>query len=167
MPKKQRKYNPNKLRDRVYPFTYEIRVWSGTTDEGKLKDCYGFAFPVTDTLLKADKYAFDLAITIWARMTLGMMPESPIETSELLETILPPESIDLIDQIRSALKTPCYGQLVRLPYLAFPGEKMAEYGTVNDGRFKEKNAIDCAKATIQRLSAQTAQNDRIENRNFE
>lgn len=153
MPKK-RKYNPNKLRDRAYNFTFEIRIWSGATDEGKLEDCYGFCFPVTTTLLKADKYAFDFGITIWARLTLGLSPEFPaVETSNMLETILPMETIDLIDQIRESLQTPCYGQLVRLPSIAYPGEKMAEYGTVNDGRFKEKNAVESATATIQRLSA--------------
>ncbi len=153
MPKQKRKYNPRKLHDRAYNFTYEIRVWSGATDEGKLDDCYGFAFPVTNTLLKADKYAFDLAITIWARLTLGMMETEAIETSQILEEILPAESIEIIDQIRASLKPPCYGQLVRFPCLAYPGEKRAEYGTVNDGRFKERNAVDCAMATIQRLSA--------------
>lgn len=154
MPKQKRKYNPRKLHDRAYNFTYEIRVWSGTTDAGKLKECYGFAFSTKDTLPKANAYAFNVSTTIWARLTLGMLLNVPAESSGLLEEILPAESVEVIEAIRASLKAPCYGQLVRLSSLASPQEEiMAQYGTENDGRFEVIESTDCAKAAIERLSA--------------
>lgn len=154
MPKKQRKYNPHKLKTKTYPFSYEIRIWSGTTTEGKIKDAYGFTFPVVGTLTEADKYAFDLSVTIWGRLTLGMVPKDATESAELLEAILPAESIEIIDRIRENLQPPCYGQLVRLSNLVRNDEEIrAQFGTVNDGNWQIIETIDCAKATIQRLSA--------------
>lgn len=154
MPNKARKkYNPNKLKDKVQTFVYELRVWSKSTDAGPIEESHAFAFPVENTRIKADKYAFDFAIVTWAFITIGVVDEPATETAAKVEAILDADGIAALIELREKLIGPCYGHLVRQPTKISFGTIMAEYGTVQDGRYRQTFATTAADRTIDRLFA--------------
>ena len=153
MPTKRKKYNPNKLKGKVQTFVYEIRVWNQSTDAGPIEQSNAFAFPVQNTKIKADKYAFDFGIVAWAFITVGMVEVPAIETAEKINAILDDDGIAALEELRSKLVGPCYGQLVRHPTNISFGTKMAEYGTIQDGRYRVTDAVSAADNTIGRLAA--------------
>jgi hypothetical protein len=153
MPIKRKKYNPNKLEGRVQTFIYEIRVWNETTDEGPIEQSNAFAFPVENTKIKADKYAFDFGVVAWAFLGNGIADLPEIDNLDRLHAILDDDGMAALAELRSKMIGPCYAQLVRHPTKISFGCKMAEYGTVNDGRFRITEVLPSADRTIERLAS--------------
>jgi hypothetical protein len=60
-------------------YTYEVRVWAGTAEEGE-PDLM-FAFPHKASLLSADRYAQNLGTALWAIPDSGsaMLPSEPAD----------------------------------------------------------------------------------------
>lgn len=153
MKKRNKKYNPRKLIDKPQTFIYEIRVWSESTDQGPIEQSHAFAFPVENTRIKADKYAFDFGIVAWAFIGNGISDLPEIDNLEKLHAILDDDGIAALTELRSKLVGPCYGKLVRHPTTISFGAEMAEYGTVNDGRFRITDVLSAADNTIGRLAS--------------
>jgi len=153
MAKPRKKHNPDKLKNKVQNFVYEIRVWNETTDEGPIEQSNAFAFPVENIRLKADKYAFDFGIVAWAFLTAGMTEAEQLETVDRVKAILDDDGIAALEELKAKMVPPCYGQLVRHPTKISFGTRMAAYCTVQDGRFRVTDAIAAADNTIGRLAS--------------
>jgi hypothetical protein len=153
MRKSKKKYNPNKLKDKIQTFVYEIRVWNQSADAGPIEQSNAFAFPVENTRIKADKYAFDFGVVAWAFLGNGIADLPEIDNLDKLHAILDDDGMAALTELRSKMIGPCYGKMVRHPTKISYGAEMAEYGTVNDGRFRLTDVLPSADRTIGRLSA--------------
>jgi hypothetical protein len=129
-------------------YTYEIRVWQGTAEDGE-PDLM-FAFPHKASLLASDRYAQNLGTALWAFLIRDRT--LPSEPAERLRVMIDDSVLGSLDEAVAALSRPLYGQLVRRSTAMVPGCRVTEYCTVQLGRFRETDGLDAAERALARVT---------------
>jgi hypothetical protein len=129
-------------------YTYEIRVWAGTAEDGE-PDLM-FAFPHKASLLSADRYAQNLGTALWAFLIRdSTLPSKP---ADRLRIMIDDSVLDSLDEAVAALSRPLYGQLVGRSTAMVPGCRVTEYCTVQLGWLRVRDGLVAADRALARVT---------------